>query len=127
MGCIKNALDIVFAFDEVISFGHRESVTLSQIKSYTEMDSHEEKLSQMIQQSKENEAREAAKKKEKEMSAKHKQAMKDAKAGGNSGMPGFGSGSMEGGGGGPSSSGPAASVGQDTMSMTWGQDSMKET
>merc|ERR1711920_1126759 len=57
--CVKHALDIVFAFDEVISFGHRESVTLSQIKTYTEMDSHEEKLAQMIQQSKENEAREA--------------------------------------------------------------------
>merc|ERR1711920_1030287 len=82
--CIKHALDIVFTFDEVISFGHRESVTLSQIKSYTEMDSHEEKLSQMIQQSKKN---------EKEMSAKRKQDMKDAKAGGGS-MPGFGSSSM---------------------------------
>merc|ERR550514_550597 len=60
---LKNAFDIIFAFDEVISFGHRESVTLSQIKTYTEMDSHEEKLHQMIEQSKINEAKEAAKKK----------------------------------------------------------------
>merc|ERR1712050_349161 len=74
---IKHALDIVFAFDEVVSFGHRESVTLSQIKSYTEMDSHEEKLSEMIQKSKENEAREAAKKKEKEMNAKWKEEKKN--------------------------------------------------
>ena len=50
----------------MISFGHRESVTLSQIKTYTEMDSHEEKLHQMIEQSKINEAREIAKKKQME-------------------------------------------------------------
>jgi len=64
---LKHAFDIVFAFDEVISFGHRESVTLSQIKTYTEMDSHEEKLHQMIEQSKINEARETAKKKQLEL------------------------------------------------------------
>jgi hypothetical protein len=64
---LKHAFDIVFAFDEVISFGHRESVTLSQIKTYTEMDSHEEKLHQMIEQSKINEAREVAKKKQMEL------------------------------------------------------------
>jgi hypothetical protein len=64
---LKHAFDIVFAFDEVISFGHRESVTLSQIKTYTEMDSHEEKLHQMIEQSKVKEAREHAKKKQMEL------------------------------------------------------------
>eukprot|EP00929_Paragymnodinium_shiwhaense_P001251 TRINITY_DN101482_c0_g1_i1.p1 TRINITY_DN101482_c0_g1~~TRINITY_DN101482_c0_g1_i1.p1 ORF type:complete len:526 (+),score=161.86 TRINITY_DN101482_c0_g1_i1:118-1695(+) len=64
---LKNAFNIIFAFDEVISFGHRESVTLSQIKTYTEMDSHEEKLHQMIEQSKINEAREMAKKKQMEL------------------------------------------------------------
>merc|ERR1712060_988091 len=81
---IKNALDIVFAFDEVISFGHRESVTLSQIKSYTEMDSHEEKLHQMIEQSKINEARETAKKKQQELKKQRIQAAKDSKE-----MPGI--------------------------------------
>jgi len=65
---LKHAFDIVFAFDEVISFGHRESVTLSQIKTYTEMDSHEEKLHKIIEQSKMNEARETAKRKQLELS-----------------------------------------------------------
>merc|ERR1712050_635380 len=60
---IKHALDIVFAFDEVVSFGHRESVTLSQIKSYTEMDSQEEKIHRSIEQRKINEVKEVAKKK----------------------------------------------------------------
>eukprot|EP00413_Alexandrium_margalefii_P010001 CAMPEP_0204529846 /NCGR_PEP_ID=MMETSP0661-20131031/10289_1 /ASSEMBLY_ACC=CAM_ASM_000606 /TAXON_ID=109239 /ORGANISM="Alexandrium margalefi, Strain AMGDE01CS-322" /LENGTH=570 /DNA_ID=CAMNT_0051535897 /DNA_START=86 /DNA_END=1795 /DNA_ORIENTATION=- len=63
----KHAFDIVFSFDEVISFGHRESVSLSQIKDYTEMDSHEEKHHRMIEQSKINEARETMKKKQLEL------------------------------------------------------------
>eukprot|EP00922_Rhytidocystis_sp_ex-Travisia-forbesii_P052412 GHVS01077741.1.p1 GENE.GHVS01077741.1~~GHVS01077741.1.p1 ORF type:complete len:279 (+),score=56.43 GHVS01077741.1:119-955(+) len=58
---MRNAFDIVFSFDEVISFGYRESVTLSQIKTYTEMDSHEEKLQAIIRQSKENEEKERRK------------------------------------------------------------------
>merc|ERR1719160_460374 len=76
---LKHAFDIIFSFDEVISFGHRESVTLSQIKTYTEMDSHEEKLHQMIEQSKINEAKEAAKKKELEL-AKMRMSQKDDKS-----------------------------------------------
>jgi len=86
---IKNAFDLIFAFDEVISFGYRESVTLSQIKTYTEMDSHEEKLHQMIQQSKINEAKEQAKKKQQELAkqraAQAKEDKAAAKLGGGSG------------------------------------------
>jgi len=70
---LKHAFDIVFAFDEVISFGHRESVTLSQIKAYTEMDSHEEKLHKIIEQNKINEAKEIMKKKQMELKKMQKQ------------------------------------------------------
>eukprot|EP00923_Selenidium_pygospionis_P017744 GHVN01031187.1.p1 GENE.GHVN01031187.1~~GHVN01031187.1.p1 ORF type:complete len:540 (+),score=97.86 GHVN01031187.1:2-1621(+) len=59
---VENAFNIVFAFDEVISFGYRESVTLSQIKAYTEMESHEEKLQDLIRKSKENEEKDRRKK-----------------------------------------------------------------
>jgi len=69
---LKHSFDIIFAFDEVISFGQREGVTLSQINTYTEMDSHEETLQQMIEQSKINEAREIAKKKQVELAAKER-------------------------------------------------------
>jgi len=104
---LKHAFDIVFAFDEVISFGHRESVTLSQIKTYTEMDSHEEKLHQMIEQSKINEAREVAKKKQMELAKLRASQPKDT---------GIGSGSGGGGGGG----GPSISSStlQESMSPT---------
>lgn len=49
---LTKAFDIVFAFDEVISFGYRESVTLAQIKAFTEMDSQDEKMSLLVLQEK---------------------------------------------------------------------------
>lgn len=104
---LKHAFDIIFAFDEVISFGYRESVTLSQIKTYTEMDSHEERLHQMVEASKMNEAREMAKKKQMELAKQRALAPKDS-AGPGFGSDSFGGGGMPGiGGGGP---------GQDSMS-----------
>lgn len=75
---LQHAFDIVFAFDEVISFGHRESVTLSQIKTYTDMDSHEEKLHQMLEQSKINEAREMGKQKQMELAKQRANQPKDS-------------------------------------------------
>lgn len=59
----KHAFDLVFAIDEVITVGYKDNVTLQQIKTFTEMDSHEEKLQKIIMDSKINEAREAARKK----------------------------------------------------------------
>lgn len=67
----RNAFELIFAFDEarratpvtsraarfashprahlqVISLGHKENVTLAQVRTFTEMESHEEKLHKMI-------------------------------------------------------------------------------
>jgi len=63
----KHAFELVFAFDEVVAMGHKENVTMRDIQVNIEMESHEEKLSLMIRQSKEREAREKAKEKEKEI------------------------------------------------------------
>ena len=63
----KHAFELVFAFDEVVSLGHKENVTMRDIQINIEMESHEEKLSLMIRQSKEREARDKAKEKEKEI------------------------------------------------------------
>lgn len=55
------AFELVFAFDEVITTGgYREAVTLQQIKTNVEMDSHEEKLALMIKQSKMDSAKDQA-------------------------------------------------------------------
>jgi hypothetical protein len=63
----RYSFDLLMAFDEVISFGHKEHVTLQQVKTYTEMDSHEEKLHKMIIQSKINDTKDVMKKKASEI------------------------------------------------------------
>lgn len=64
---LQHAFDIVFAFDEAITFGYREQVNLTQIKTFLEMESADEKLHQRVEQAKMNEAREMAKKKAMEL------------------------------------------------------------
>mmetsp|Transcript_30628 Transcript_30628/g.66846 ORF Transcript_30628/g.66846 Transcript_30628/m.66846 type:complete len:543 (-) Transcript_30628:189-1817(-) len=90
------AFDLLFAFDEVISFGHKDNVTLQQVKTYTEMDSHEEKLHKMIIQSKINDTKDVMKKKASEID---KDKVHKAREGGKSGFPGLGSISSGGMGG----------------------------
>jgi len=81
------AFEIMLAFDEVLAMGHRETINLTQVKTALEMESHEEKLHNMIRQSKINEAKEEAKKK---ASAIDQNKAQRAKAG-LGGMGGMGS------------------------------------
>ena len=46
----ENVFQLIFAFDEIVALGYRESVNLAQIKTFTEMDSHDEKVHQAIRQ-----------------------------------------------------------------------------
>jgi hypothetical protein len=62
-GISRHAFDLIFAFDEVISLGHKENVTMLQVKTFTEMESHEEKLHKMIIQSKINDTKDVMKRK----------------------------------------------------------------
>lgn len=58
---IDKAFDLIFAFDEVITTGgHRENINLQQIRTNMEMESHEEKLHNMIKMSKMESARDQA-------------------------------------------------------------------
>jgi hypothetical protein len=94
----ENAFELIFAFDEVISIGYKESVTLEQIKTFTEMDSHEEKLQKIILESKFNEAREAARRKASDID-KQKKEQRKLEGGGPSKFGGGGGGGGQGGGG----------------------------
>ncbi|ABN67091.2 predicted protein [Scheffersomyces stipitis CBS 6054] len=65
-----HAFEIIDAFDEIISLGFKENLTLSQIQTFLEMDSHEEKIQEIIERNKELEATEERKRKAKEIQRK---------------------------------------------------------
>eukprot|EP00252_Welwitschia_mirabilis_P008750 TRINITY_DN2088_c0_g1_i2.p1 TRINITY_DN2088_c0_g1~~TRINITY_DN2088_c0_g1_i2.p1 ORF type:complete len:529 (+),score=130.01 TRINITY_DN2088_c0_g1_i2:321-1907(+) len=66
-GICKTAFELIFAFDEVIALGHKENVTVTQVKQYCEMESHEERLHKMIVQSKINDTKDVMKRKASEI------------------------------------------------------------
>jgi hypothetical protein len=45
---LENAFNLIFAFDEIVALGYRENVNLAQIRTFVEMDSHEEKVYQAV-------------------------------------------------------------------------------
>jgi len=59
---MKKAFDLILSFDDVITHGHRESVTMAQLEAYLEMDSTDEKMFKKMQLIREAEAKEIAKK-----------------------------------------------------------------
>ncbi|XP_014664925.1 PREDICTED: coatomer subunit delta-like [Priapulus caudatus] len=83
---IDNAFQLIFAFDEIVALGYRENVNLAQIRTFTEMDSHEEKVFQAVRQTQEREAKENMRKKAKELQQKRTDAARRGVT------PGFGGG-----------------------------------
>ena len=45
---VRNAYELLSAFDELVSQGYRENLTISQIKTFMEMESHEERIQEII-------------------------------------------------------------------------------
>lgn len=64
---VDNAFNLIFAFDEIVALGYRENVNLAQIRTFVEMDSHEEKVYQAVRQTQEREAKLKMKEKAKEL------------------------------------------------------------
>lgn len=62
-GITEMAFEIIFAFDECLSLGNKENLTVTQVRQYCEMESHEEKLHKLVLQSKMNEAKDVMKRK----------------------------------------------------------------
>jgi hypothetical protein len=114
------AFHLVTSFDEVLSLGYRESITLQGIRTNLEMNSHEEKLSQMIRQSKESEAKlEMKRQAEKLQQKKINVPSSNSSMGGGGGRPT--SGSMQGFGPSSSTNLPSSvgtTTGKDTKTTT---------
>ncbi|KAF8404315.1 hypothetical protein HHK36_009198 [Tetracentron sinense] len=66
-GICRSAFELIFAFDEVISLGHKENVSVAQVKQYCEMESHEERLHKLVMQNKINETKDVMKRKASEI------------------------------------------------------------
>lgn len=93
---VKNAYELLSAFDELVTLGYRENLTISQIKTFLDMESHEERIQEIIARNKELEATEERKRKAKQLEMQRKDAAR-------SGRPA--AGAMGGMGGGMGSSG----------------------
>ncbi|OCF38883.1 hypothetical protein I317_07332 [Kwoniella heveanensis CBS 569] len=91
---LHHAFDLLCAFDEVVSLGYKENVSLAQVRNVLEGESHEEKIQEIIARNKEAEAKEELKRRAKqlEMQRREQQRLAQAGGGGVSRSGGFGAG-----------------------------------
>ncbi|KAI9060474.1 hypothetical protein FKP32DRAFT_1595223 [Trametes sanguinea] len=84
---LKNEFELLSAFDEIVSLGYREPINLMQVRNVLEMESHEEKIQEIIARNKEAEAKEELKRRAKQLEMQRREQQRRAAAGG----PGAGS------------------------------------
>lgn len=100
----EHAFELIFAFDEVLTAGgYREEATLASIRTNLQMDSHEEKMHNMLKESKEEAAKAEMLRKQKEISTRQKQQLIQSFAAQNGMAPQQTGGMVGFGGGGPPS------------------------
>ncbi|KAK7961046.1 adaptor complexes medium subunit family protein [Apiospora saccharicola] len=78
---LRNAYELLSAFDELVTLGYRENLTITQIKTFLEMESHEERIQEIIARNKELEATEERKRKAKQLEMQRKDAARSGRAG----------------------------------------------
>ncbi|KAI1862463.1 hypothetical protein JX265_009177 [Neoarthrinium moseri] len=78
---LRNAYELLSAFDELVTLGYRENLTISQIKTFLEMESHEERIQEIIARNKELEATEERKRKAKQLEMQRKESARSGRAG----------------------------------------------
>ncbi|GAB1320295.1 coatomer subunit delta [Madurella fahalii] len=86
---LRNAFELISAFDELVTLGYRENLTISQIKTFLEMESHEERIQEIIAraQNKELEATEERKRKAKQLEMQRKESGRSGRGAGMSRPP----------------------------------------
>ncbi|KAF2672953.1 coatomer subunit delta [Microthyrium microscopicum] len=70
---LRHSFELLSAFDELVTLGYRENLTLSQIKTFLDMESHEERIQEIIARNKELEASEERKRKAKQLEMQRKE------------------------------------------------------
>jgi hypothetical protein len=78
----RHAFELLSAFDEIVTMGYRENLTLSQIKTFLDMESHEERIQEIIARNKELEASEERKRRAKQLEMQRKEMSRSSRAGG---------------------------------------------
>jgi len=91
---LDNSFSLIFAFDEIVALGYRESVNLAQIRTFVEMDSHEEKVYNAVRQTQERDAKIKMREKAKELQRAKLETSRGGggvkKSGSSGGMGGYG-------------------------------------
>ncbi|KAK3379548.1 hypothetical protein B0T24DRAFT_612232 [Lasiosphaeria ovina] len=78
---LKNAYELLSAFDELVTLGYRENLSISHIKTFLEMESHEERIQEIIARNKELEATEERKRKAKQLEMQRKETLRSGRGG----------------------------------------------
>ncbi|KAA8914607.1 coatomer subunit delta [Sphaerosporella brunnea] len=85
---LRNSFELLSAFDEVVALGYRENLSLQQIRTFLEMESHEERIQEIISRNKEFEASEERKRKAKQLEMQRKEMSRSNQGGMGGGMGG---------------------------------------
>lgn len=78
---LHHSFDLLCAFDEVVSLGYKENVSLSQVRNVLEGESHEEKIQEIIARNKEAEAKEELKRRAKQLEMQRREQQRRAQTG----------------------------------------------
>ena len=70
---LDNAFSLIFAFDELVSFGYREDLNVSQLKTIVSMESQDEKVFKALRRNQEREAKQIMKRRAKEIAQLQRQ------------------------------------------------------
>lgn len=68
-----NAFEILTSFDEVVIMGYKENLSTTQVSTYLAMESHEERIQEIIERNKEFEATEERKRRAKEIAKREQE------------------------------------------------------
>jgi len=78
---LRNAFELLSAFDEIVTLGYRDNLSMAQIKTFLDMESHEERIQEIIARNKELEASEERKRKAKQLEMQRKEMVRSGRGG----------------------------------------------